>query len=148
MLTKRLGNEGYNFAKVNGVPESDTMTTPVDIKFFVDPGKRTYVNRITFQRQLPYRRRCAAPRNAADGSARRRRRIESSNRACASSASVISRRPRVDTPEVPGSDDLIDLKYSVEEQPSGSIGASIGFAQGTGLVLGADLQQDNFLGTR
>jgi outer membrane protein insertion porin family len=28
-----------------------------------------------------------------------------------------------------------------------SIGASIGFAQGTGLVLGANLQQDNFLGT-
>jgi len=54
---------------------------------------------------------------------------------------------KVDTQEVPGTDDLIDIKYSVEEQPSGSIGASIGYAQDAGLLLGANLQQDNFLGS-
>ena len=48
LLQKRLGNEGYNFAKVKGVPDSSDATKLVDIKFFVDPGKRTYVNRITF----------------------------------------------------------------------------------------------------
>jgi outer membrane protein insertion porin family len=37
--------------------------------------------------------------------------------------------------------------YSVEEQPSGSVGASVGFAQGTGLILGANLSENNFLGT-
>ena len=41
----------------------------------------------------------------------------------------------VETPQVHGTDDQIDVNYSVEEQPSGSIMASIGFAQNAGLIL-------------
>lgn len=146
LLTKRLGNEGYNFAKVKGVPETDDNGKTVDIKFFVDPGKRTYVHRIEY---------AGNARTADEVLRREMRQMEG---APASSDKIEQSRVRlerlgyfkeakVDTQEVPGSDDLIDLKYSVEEQPSGSIGASVGFAQGTGLVLGANLQQDNFLGS-
>ncbi|MDB6063145.1 MAG: outer membrane protein assembly factor BamA [Verrucomicrobiaceae bacterium] len=146
LLTKRLGNEGYNFAKVKGVPETAEDGNIVDIKFFVDPGKRTYVNRINF---------AGNSRTADDVMRREMRQMEG---APASSDKIEQSRVRlerlgyfkeakVDTQEVPGSDDLIDLKYNVEEQPSGSIGASIGFAQGTGLVLGANLQENNFLGS-
>jgi len=146
LLTKRLGNEGYNFAKVKGVPETNDEGKIVDIKFFVDPGKRTYVHRINF---------AGNARTADEVLRREMRQMEG---APASSDKIEQSRVRlerlgyfkeakVDTQEVPGSDDLIDLKYGVEEQPSGSIGASIGFAQGTGLVLGANLQQDNFLGS-
>ena len=53
----------------------------------------------------------------------------------------------METPEVAGHDDLIDVEFDVEEQSSGSIGASFGFAQDAGLILGLNLQQDNFLGT-
>ena len=43
---------------------------------------------------------------------------------------------------------VIDLTGdTVEEQSSGSIGASVGYAQDAGLILGANLQQNNFLGT-
>ena len=56
-------------------------------------------------------------------------------------------RAMVETPEVPGHDDLIDVQFEVEEQSSGSIGASFGYAQDAGLILGLNLQQDNFLGT-
>jgi outer membrane protein insertion porin family len=146
LLTKRLGNEGYNFAKVKGVPETNDEGKIVDIKFFVDPGKRTYVHRINFSG------------NARTADEVLRREMRQMEGAPASSDKIEQSRVRlerlgyfkeakVDTQEVPGSDDLIDLKYGVEEQPSGSIGASIGFAQGTGLVLGANLQQDNFLGS-
>ena len=146
LLQKRLGNEGYNFAKVKGVPDSNDETHKVDIKFFVDPGKRTYVNRINFS---------GNSRTADEVLRREMRQMEG---APASSDKIEQSRVRlerlgyfkeakVDTVEVPGSDDLIDLKYSVEEQPSGSIGASIGFAQGTGFVFGANLQQNNFLGS-
>jgi outer membrane protein insertion porin family len=48
---------------------------------------------------------------------------------------------------VAGHDDLIDVEYTVEEQSSGSIGASLGFAQQAGLILGLNLQQNNFLGS-
>jgi outer membrane protein insertion porin family len=53
----------------------------------------------------------------------------------------------VDINEVPGIDDLVDIEYTVEEQHSGSIGASIGYSQGVGMILGVNLQQNNFLGT-
>lgn len=146
LLQKRLGNEGYNFAKVKGVPESNDESKLVDIKFFIDPGKRTYVNRINFN---------GNSRTADEVLRREMRQMEG---APASSDKIEQSRVRlerlgyfkeakVDTLEVPGSDDLIDLKYNVEEQPSGSVGASVGYAQGTGMVFGANLQQDNFLGT-
>ena len=145
-LVKRLGNDGYNFAKVETITDINEDTQTVNIKFFIDPGKRTYVRRIEFD----------GNRNTADEVLRREmRQMEG---APASSARIEQSRIRldrlgyfkdakVDTLEVPGSDDLIDLKYSVEEQPSGSIGASVGYSQDSGMILGANIQQDNFLGT-
>jgi len=53
----------------------------------------------------------------------------------------------VETPPVPGTDDQVDVNYSVEEQASGSITASVGFAQSAGLILGGSISQNNFLGT-
>ncbi len=49
MMTQRLGVEGYTFAKVKGIPEIDDEKKTVALKFFVDPGKRTYVRRIEFR---------------------------------------------------------------------------------------------------
>jgi len=53
----------------------------------------------------------------------------------------------VETPAVPGTDDQVDVNYAVEEQASGSITASVGFAQSAGLILGGSISQNNFLGT-
>lgn len=145
-LTRRLGNEGYNFAKVSGIPEVDEENNTVAMKFFVDPGKRTYVRRINFSGNL---------KTADDVMRREMRQMES---APASASAIEQSRVRlerlgffsratVETPEVPGHDDLIDVEFEVEEQSSGSIGASFGYAQDAGLILGVNLQQDNFLGT-
>lgn len=145
-ITRRLGNEGYNFAKVQGIPEIDEASKTVAIKFFVDPGKRTYVRRINF----------SGNEKTADEVLRREmRQMEG---APASAAAIEQSRVRlerlgyfskasVDTLEVPGSDDLIDVNYGVEEQSSGSISASLGYSQNYGLILGLNLKQDNFMGT-
>ena len=53
----------------------------------------------------------------------------------------------VETPAVAGVDDQLDVNYAVEEQASGSITASVGFAQDAGLILGGSITQNNFLGT-
>jgi outer membrane protein insertion porin family len=145
-LTRRLGNEGYNFAKVTGIPELDEEENTVALKFFVDPGKRTYVRRINFSGNL---------KTADDVLRREMRQMESapaSAQAIEQSRIRLERlgffsRATVETPEVPGTDDLIDVDIAVEEQSSGSIGASFGYAQDAGLILGLNLQQDNFLGT-
>ena len=145
-ITRRLGNEGYNFAKVTGIPEINEEDNTVGLKFFVDPGKRTYVRRISFE----------GNQKTADEVLRREmRQMES---APASASAIEQSRIRlerlgyfskatVETPEVAGHDDLIDVDFTVEEQSSGSIGASFGYAQDAGLIFGLNLQQDNFLGT-
>jgi len=145
-LTQRLGNEGYNFAKVTGIPEIDEEEKTVSMKFFVDPGKRTYVRRISFsgntktvdevlRREMRQMEGAPASASAIESSRIRLERLG------------FFQQAKVETPAVPGHDDLIDLEFVVEEQSSGSIGASFGYAQGTGLILGLNLQQDNFLGT-
>ncbi len=147
-LTKRLGNEGYNFAKVRGIPEIDEEGDghTVNLKFFVDPGKRTYVRRINFE---------GNSRTADEVLRREMRQMEASP---ASSDKIELSRVRlerlgffkgatVETVEVPGVDDQIDLEFSVEEQSSGSLGASLGFSQDSGLLLSANIQQNNFFGT-
>ena len=48
---------------------------------------------------------------------------------------------------MPGTRDQIDLEYSVVEQLSGSVAASVGLSQSSGLILSASVSQKNFLGT-
>lgn len=145
-ITRRLGNEGYTFAEVNGIPERNDEDQTVKVTFFVDPGKRAYVRRIDFRGNT---------RTADEVLRREMRQMESSS---ASTAAIEQSKVRlerlgffkevnVDTREVPGSSDQIDVEYTVEEQPSGSIGASIGYSDGFGATIGASIQQDNWFGT-
>jgi len=145
-LTRRLGNEGYNFATVTGIPEVDEDDSTVGIKFFVDPGKRTYVRRINFTGNL----------STSDDVLRREMRQMESAPASASAIELsrvrlqrlgFFKEVEVENVEVPGHDDLIDVDFTVEEQSFGSIGGSVGYAQDAGLILGLNLQQNNFFGT-
>ncbi len=145
LISKRLGNEGYTFANVNGVPVAKDDNT-VDVTFYVDPGTRVYVRRINYFGNEKTRDEVL------------RREMRQMEGAWASGQLIENSKVRlerlgyfkgvtVETPRVPGEDDQIDVNYTVEEQPSGSIGASVGYQQGTGFVFGANLSQTNFLGT-
>ena len=145
-INKRLGNDGYLFAKARGLTEVNEEKKTVALKFYVDSGKRTYVRQVSFRGNT---------KTVDEVLRREMRQMES---APANGDKIQQSRVRldrlgyfkdvkVDTPLVPGHDDMVDVEYSVEEQPSGSIGASVGYAQGTGFMLGANLQQNNFLGT-
>ena len=147
-MTRLLGNAGYFFAKVEGVPHTNEADKTVDITFFVEPGERTYVNRISFKGNT----------NTADEVLRREmRQMEG---APASKSLLEASKVRLErlgyfkndkveykTDKVAGTGDQIDVEYSVEEQLNGSIGGSIGYGQVIGLQLQANLQQMNFLGT-
>ncbi len=146
LLTKRLGNEGYTFANVNGIPEIHDEDDTVSVTFFVDPGKRSYVRRINFRGNT----------RTADNVLRRE--MVQLEGGWASTEKVEQSKTRlerlgyfknvnVETKPVPGTSDQVDVEYSVDEQPSGSISASVGFAQGSGLILGGSISQNNFLGT-
>lgn len=146
LITRRLGNEGYTFANVNGVPEAHDDDHTVSITFMVDPGKRAYVNRINFRG------------NTKTEDEVLRREMRQLEGGWASTYLIDQSKTRlerlgyfkevnVETPQVPGTDDQVDVNYTVEEQPSGSITASVGFAQNAGLILGGSISQNNFLGT-
>ncbi|WP_286978117.1 outer membrane protein assembly factor BamA, partial [Pseudomonas sp.] len=146
LITRRLGNEGYTFANVNGIPQPNDEDKTVSIVFAVDPGKRAYVNRINFRgntktedevlrREMRQLEGGWASTYLIDQSKTRLERLG------------FFKEVNVETPQVPGTDDQIDVNYSVEEQPSGSITASVGFAQNAGLILGGSISQNNFLGT-
>ncbi|MFS1523560.1 outer membrane protein assembly factor BamA [Microbulbifer sp. 2304DJ12-6] len=145
-ITKRLGNEGYTFAEVNGIPEPNREEKTVKVTFFINPGKRAYVRRINFRGNT---------RTSDEVLRREMRQMES---ASASSARIEQSKVRlerlgffkeveVETTEVPGTSDQIDVEYTVEEQPSGSIGGTLGYAETSGLVLGANIQESNWMGT-
>ncbi len=146
LITRRLGNEGYTFANVNGVPEAHDEDHTVSITFVVNPGKRAYVNRINFRG------------NTKSEDEVLRREMRQMEGGWASTYLIDQSKTRlerlgffkevnVETPQVPGTDDQVDVNYSVEEQASGSITASVGFAQNAGLILGGSISQNNFLGT-
>jgi outer membrane protein insertion porin family len=145
-ISERLGEAGYAFANVNPAPEIDKENATAKLTFFVDPGKRAYVRRISF----------AGNEKTADEVLRREmRQLEATT---FSSAAVERSRVRlerlgffedvtVETPAVPGSPDQVDVNFTVKERASGSISAGVGFGQGSGLLLNAAVTQNNFLGT-
>ena len=146
LITRRLGNEGYTFANVNGVPQPNPEDHTVAITFVVDPGKRAYVNRINYRG------------NTKSEDEVLRREVRQMEGGWASTYLIDQSKVRlerlgffkevnVETPAVPGTDDQVDVNYAVEEQASGSITASVGFAQSAGLILGGSITQNNFLGT-
>ena len=145
-ITKRLGNEGYTFAEVQGYPELDSDTNKTDVTFLIDPKQRAYVRRVEFRGNT----------KTADSVLRREmRQMEggSANNALIDLSKVRLERVgffkevNVDTVPVTGTDDQVDVIFTVEEQPSGSVGANLGYSQGYGLMLGANLTENNFLGT-
>lgn len=145
-ISDRLGDEGYAFANVNMVPEINEAAKTVDMTFFVDPGKRVYVRRINMKGNTKTRDEVLR---------REMRQMESS---WASSSKIERSKTRlerlgyfeevnVETPPVPGTSDQIDVNYSVVEKPSGNLMAGIGFSQTQGIVLNANISQDNVFGS-
>tara|TARA_A100001037_G_C15130301_1_gene628378 strand:- start:250 stop:2568 length:2319 start_codon:yes stop_codon:yes gene_type:complete len=145
LITRALGNSGYTFASASGIPYVHEDGS-VDVEFFVESGKRAYVRRISFSG------------NKITQDDVLRREMRQMEGGWASTAQIDLSKLRlerlgyfetvdVETPEVPGTDDQIDVEFVVKEQPSGSISASIGFSQGYGLILGANYQESNVLGS-
>ena len=146
LLTRRLGNEGYSFAEVNDFPEVSEDGETVDVTFFVDPGRKVYVRRVNFSG------------NAKTEDEVLRRELRQFEGAPANTALVDLSRQRLqrlgyfglvnaETPRVVGAEDLVDVDYTVEEQPSGSIGANVGYSEASGFIFGASISQNNFMGT-
>ena len=145
-IESALGNAGYTFASATGEPAANDDGETVTVKYFIDAGKRAYVRRLNFQG------------NTVTQDHVLRREMRQMEGGWASTAMIEGSKIRlqrlgffkdvsVETPTVPGTDDQIDVNYTVEEQPSGSISATVGYAQRMGLILGLGYQESNVFGT-
>ena len=141
-----LGNAGYTFASAKGEPVQDEEDNSVTIKYFVDAGKRAYVRRVNFSG------------NTVTQDHVLRREMRQMENGWASTAMIEGSKIRlqrlgffkevnVETPSVLGMEDQIDVDFTVEEQPSGSISATVGYAENRGLILGLGYQESNVFGT-
>lgn len=141
-----FGNFGYAFSRVEPRTSIDKTTNRVEVTLQADPSRRVYVRRLNV----------AGNDRTRDEVIRREfRQLES---AWYDGEKIRQSRNRVDrlgyfkevtmdTTEVPGSFDQVDLTVTVSEKPTGSIslGAGISSADGFGVSFG--FKQDNAFGS-
>ncbi|MBZ0333270.1 outer membrane protein assembly factor BamA [Marinobacter sp. JH2] len=144
-LSFRLGREGYAFASVNAVPEPNEDDT-AKVTFYIEPGKRAYVRRVNFNGNVSTKDEVLRQEmTQMEGGVASSDRIEFSKTRLERMG--FFKTVDVETAPVPGSDDLVDVNYSVQEQPTGSLSASVGFSQNSGVILGASVSENNFFGS-
>ena len=140
-----LANIGYAFADVQAVPDIDKVKREVGLTFFVNPGKRVYVRRVTFTG------------NSKTQDEVLRREMRQFEGGWFSQAAVDRSKIRlqrlgyfqdvtVETPKVAGTDDQVDIEIAVKERQVGNFQFGFGYAAAQGLITNVSLQQENFLG--
>ncbi len=147
-ISATLSNIGYAFAQVNVIPEVDRENRKVAINLQVVPGPRVSVRRIVFKG------------NARTADEVLRREMRQFEGAWYSQAAIDRSKVRlqrlgffesgsvnVESKPVPGSNDLVDVEFSVTETASGSFMFGLGYSQLTGMTTSVQLSQNNFLGS-
>ncbi|HYJ39176.1 MAG TPA: outer membrane protein assembly factor BamA [Steroidobacteraceae bacterium] len=148
LLQNRLGEDGFAFAKVDPVPTAigDPANKELSLTFFVDPGNRVYVRHIAFN---------GVEKINDEVLRREMRQLEGgwlSNAALDRSKQRLERLPYIkkvdsETKPVPGSTDLVDVIYEIEEGPSAQLGGGIGYSESQSFILSGNYADANFLGT-
>ncbi|MBE0473885.1 outer membrane protein assembly factor BamA [Rhodoferax sp.] len=145
-FTDYFGNFGYAFARVQALPEIDRVNNRVALVLQADPSRRAYVRQINV----------AGNTRTRDVVVRREfRQLEAS---WYDGEKIRLSRDRVDrlgyfgevaveTQEVPGTPDQVDLTINVLEKPTGSLSLGAGYSSGDGLGLSFGLKQENAFGS-
>jgi len=146
LLSYRLGEDGYAFAKIDPVPTADNVKREVSITYFIEPGNRVYVRHINF----------LGTASIDDQVLRREmRQLEGgflSNSAVERSKERVQRLPYVEkvefeTTPVPGSADMVDVDFTVKEGLPGQFGGGIGYSESQSFILSGNFVHSNFMGT-
>ena len=145
-FSEHFGNFGFAFARIEAVPEIDRETNRVALTLQADPVRRAYVRRIEV----------AGNNRTRDEVIRREfRQFESS---WYDGAKIRLSRDRVDrlgfftevnveTQEVPGAPDQVDLVVNVVEKPTGSLQLGAGFSSAEKLSFSFAIKQENIFGS-
>ena len=145
-FTDYFSNFGYAFARAETRNEIDRQKNLVEVTILAEPSRRVYVRRINV----------AGNDRTRDEVIRREfRQLES---AWYDGDKIRTSRNRVDrlgyfkevnieTNEVPGSPDQVDLVLTVEEKPTGSLSLGAGISSSDGFGLSFGFKQENAFGS-
>ncbi len=145
-FVERFGTFGYAFSRVDPRTDIDRATGQVVITLVSDPQRRVYVRRVNV----------AGNSRTRDEVIRREfRQFESSwydGRRIKLSRDRVDRLGyfkdvNIETNEVPGTQDQVDLTMTVSEKPTGNLALGAGFSSADKLSLTASVKQDNVFGT-
>jgi outer membrane protein insertion porin family len=141
-----FGKFGFAFAKIEPRTEIDRKTNQVKIFLQAEPSRRAYVRRINIS---------GNDKTKDDIIRREFRQMESSwydGDKIKLSRDRIDRlgyftEVSIDTQEVPGSPDQVDINLKVIEKPTGALQLGAGFSSSEKFFLSFGISQDNFFGT-
>jgi outer membrane protein insertion porin family len=145
-FTDYFGSFGYAFARVEALPEIDRTNNRVAFVLQAEPARRAYVRRINV----------AGNTRTRDTVVRREfRQYESS---WYDSDKIRLSRERVDrlgfftqveveTQDVPGTQDQVDLTFTVAEKPTGNLQIGAGYSSAENISLMAAIRQENVFGS-
>lgn len=141
-----FGAFGFAFARAEARPEIDRSKGQVVITLVGDPQRRVYVRNIIVAGNL---------RTRDEVIRREFRQFEASwydARKIKQSRDRVDRlgyfsEVAVETNEVPGSADQVDLTINVKEKQTGNITLGVGYSSANKLAFNAGIKQDNVLGT-
>ena len=145
-FTDYFGRFGYAFARVEAVPEIDRTRNQVAFVLQAEPSRRAYVRRINV----------AGNTRTRDEVVRREfRQFESS---WYDSDRIRISRERVDrlgfftqvdveTQDVPGTPDQVDLNFTGAEKPTGNLQIGAGYSTSEKITLMAAIRQENVFGS-
>lgn len=145
-FTDYFGGFGYAFARVEAVPEMDRDKREVAFVLRAQPSRRAYVRRINVE---------GNNRTRDEVIRREFRQLEASwydSDRIRLSRDRVDRlgfftQVSVDTEEVPGAPDQVDLVVQVVEKPTGNLSLGAGFSQSEKLSFVAGIQQENVFGS-
>ena len=145
-FTDHFGNFGFAFARVEAVPEIDRENNRVALVLRAEPSRRAYVRRINV----------SGNNRTRDEVIRREfRQFEAS---WYDGDKIKLSRDRVDrlgyftevnveTQEVPGAPDQVDLVVNVAEKPTGSLQLGAGFSSAEKVSVSFAIKQENVFGS-
>ena len=146
LMALRLGADGYAFAKIDPVPQTDEAKKEIVLTFLVEPGNRAYVRHINFDGTTGIN---------DDVLRREMRQMEGgylSNAAVERSKQRLQRLPfiekvEVETTPVPGTPDLVDVDFQIKEGLPGQFSGGIGYSESQSVLLNGSFVHSNFMGT-
>ena len=148
MFTDLFGTYGYAFARVDSRPEIDRKSGQVVITFTAEPARRVYVRKViisgnTRTRDEVIRREFRQFESAwYDGA-----KIKASRDRVERLGYFKDKEVNIDTQEVPGAQDQVDVLLTVVERPTGAITVGAGYSSQQKLSLSGSIRQDNVFGS-